>query len=422
RETEVSRRARMLYQIGETRIRQGDLAGAAAPLGESLELARRLVQLDPDDGERLFELGQACFWAGYVSWEQGDLGAARGPFEEYLEVSRRLVALDPSNLDWRQELSYAHSNLGSLLQAQGDLERALERFLATLAIDRELVAEDPTSDRRSELAAAHNTVGIVLQELGRLAEAEEHLRADLELRLEGVAEHPGNPRARDFLGASHGQLGVHLFTAGRWPASEEHFRAQRAIFAQLVEHDPDNTTWRYKLALGDLSLATSALARDDLEAASEHGHLACRELDSLLSLDATVHKWRRARAKCLYQRALLQKLRGDGAARNSVLDAIRILEQLAGEQPESRRVHRWLGESLLLLGSLEEDGGAAVAAFERAEATLAPFARGSRAGRLLAAWTTALVCLGRAEEARPGLESLKAQGYVEPPFFDPCPT
>ncbi len=217
-EAELLRRSRTLYQIGDVRIRQGDLAGAAAPMAESLALARRLVELEPDDGERLFELGQSHFWVGFVSWEQGALAAAREPFEAYLEVSRRLVEKDPANLDWRRELSYAHSNLGSLLEAEGDLEGALEQFLATLAIDQELVAAEPDSgDARFELAATHNTAGVVLQALGRLSEAGEHLRADLEIRQALASGEPGEPRTRELLGASHGHLGIHLFMLGELP-------------------------------------------------------------------------------------------------------------------------------------------------------------------------------------------------------------
>lgn len=418
-ETELSRRSRMLYQIGEVRVQQGDLAGAAAPFEESLLLARRLAALDPEDGERLFELGQAHFWVAYVSWEQGDLAAARQPFEDYLEVSRRLVAMDSSNLEWRQELSYAHSNLGSLLQAEGDLEAALEHFLATLAIDQELVAAQPTHDARPELAATHNTVGVVLQELGRLDEAGEHLRADLDIRRRLVEEAPEDPRARDFLGASHGHLGSHLFMRGNWPAAMEHFLAQRDTFLELEAHDPTNTAWRYKLAVGNLSLSKVALARKDLAAAKELWQLACREIDKLLALDGTVHKWRSARAMCLYHRAHLQKIQGDGTARDTALEAVQIFEELAAAQPKSRSDHRWLSQSLLLLGSLEVDRSAAVSAFERAEIAIAPFARDSREGSIVAAWTAALVCLGRLDEAQPGIEALNAQGYVVPGYVVP---
>ncbi len=418
-QAELLRYSRMLYQIGEVRIQQGNLAGAAAPMAESLALARRLAALRPDDGERLFELGQSHFWVGFVSWEQGDLAAAREPFEAYLEVSRRLVEKDPASLDWRRELSYAHSNLGSLLEAEGDLEGALGQFLAILAIDEELAAADPASaNARSVLAFTHNTVGVVLQKLGRLSEAGEHLRADLDIRRALLAADPADPRTREFFGTSHSHQGMLLFMLGEWPAAGEHFQATREIFAELVAHDPANAPWKFKLAWSHLHLGWVAYARGDLEATDVALRLERRLIGELLARDRP-HAWRRTQAIGLHHLALLRMARG-APARSDVLDAVEILEELAASRPTDRAVHRWLSQSYLLLGSLEDSRAAAQAAFEQAEETIAPFARASRDGRLLAPWATALSCLGRSDEARPVVEALDALGYAEPGLADLC--
>ena len=419
-EAELLRRSRMLYQLGELRIKQGDLSGAAAPMAESLVLALRLVELDPDAGERLFELGQAHFWVGFVAWEQGDLGTARGPFEAYLEVSRRLVANDRANLDWRRELSYAHSNLGSLLEAEGDLEGALRQFLVTLKIDEELVASNPAAAARSELAATHNTVGVVLQSLGRLNEAGEHLRADLKIRRTLLEAAPADLRLQKLYGASRGRLGIHFLMQGKLAAAEESFDRMREIFTELTKHDPANTDWRYQLAWNQLETGRIDYARGRLDAAADAWRRARRLIEELLALDATPHKWRRTQAVCLYYRALLQRSQGDAAAHGTVLAAVEILKVLSTARPTDRSVHRWLSQSYLLLGSLEATLADADAAFERAAITIAPFARGSRDSRVLAPWATALSCLGRHDQARPVLERLHAQGYVEPGLSELC--
>ncbi len=420
-EAELERRSQVLYQIGEVRIKAGNLAGAVAPMQQSLALARRLAALAPDDGERLFALGQSEFWYGYVHWEQGELAAAREPFEAYLEISKRLVEKDPANLAWRRELSYAHSNLGSLRQAEGDLEGALEQFQATLEIDQELAAADPGDrDARSELAASHNTVGVALQDLGRLTEAGEHLQADLEIRQALVAETLGDPSARDFLGGSHGRLGIQLSMLGDWPGAGKHFQAQHEIFNELVAHDPANTTWQFRLIWSHLELTRVALARGDLATADAFSRLACRAISELLALNPTHVKWRWTRAVCLHHRALLEKLHGDAVARGTAFEAVEVFEAVVKAQPTDRLIHRWLSKSLLLLGSLEPSPAAADATFRRAEAAIAPFARGSRDPRMLAPWTTALICLGRIEEARPRIEELEASGYSEPELVNLC--
>lgn len=420
-EAELLRRSRMLYQIGDVRIRQGDLAAAAVPMEQSLALTRRLAALRPDDGERLFELGQSHFWVGRVYWEQGDLAATRGPWESYLDVSRRLVAKEPGNRVWRRELSYGHSNLGSLLQAENDLEGALEQFLATLAIDQELVAADPADAvAREDLAATHNAVGVVLQDLGRLGEAGQHLAAELDIRRALFAAESANPRARNFLATSHSHLGILLFMLGEWMAAGEHFQAAQEILVELVTHDPANTPWKFKLAWSYLHLGRVAYAQGDWAAADAAWSLERRLIGELLTSDTPHHAWRRTQAIGLYHLALLRV--ADGAsARTDLLAAVRILEDLAASRPSDRAVHRWLGQSYLLLGKLANSPAAARAAFERAKEKIAPFAGAGRDARLLAPWAVALSCLGRPDEASPIFEALDTLGYaLEPGISHLC--
>lgn len=418
-EAELLRRSQMLYQIGDVRIQQGNLAGAKVPMEQSLALARRLAELAPEDGERLFALGQSQYWVGYVHWQQGDLAAARQPFEAYLDVSRRLVDKDPANRKWRRELSYAHSNLGSLLQAEDRLEGALAQFLATLAIDQELAAAEPANrDARFELAATHNTVGVVLQDLGRWTEASEHLRTEFDLRKALLADEPASFRMQDFLGTSHSRLGIHLSLLGDWPVAEEHFKQARAIFSVLAAHDPANASWRFKLAWSHLNLGRAAYARGDLAGAEASLQAEGRIIDELLTRE-TPHAWRRTRAIGLYHLALLHQARG-APAHAALQDAVEILQELAASRATDRDVYRWLSQSLTLRGSLERSPAAAKAAFERAEKTIAPFARGSRDGRVLAPWAAALRCLGRVEQARSVEETLEVLGYSEPGLSDLC--
>ena len=417
-DAELLRRSQMLHQIGDVRIRQGDLDGAAAPMEESLALARRLSDLRPEDAERLYALGQSEFWVGFVHWKRGDLDAARPPFERYLEISRRLVERDPASLDWRRELSYAHSNLGSLLQAEGDPRGALGQFRATLAIDRRLAAALPagSEDRTealSELAASHNTMGVALQDLGRLREAEEHLRADLVIRRRLHETGPDDVRTRARLAASHGHLGLHLTLTGDWTAAEDQFEAQRAILAGLVRHDAANAGWRYHLAWSHMGLGKVAFATGDVDAAERHWRVARQAIDDLLALDPAPRAWRRSRAVGLFRRALVEAASGEPGARRTTGEAIALFEELSAESPADRDMERWLGTSLLLSGGLDDGSREAPSTFRRAAETIAPSARTSRDGRLLAPWALALTCLGRADEGRAILEDLGERGYAE---------
>lgn len=252
---ELARRSQSLYQIGDVRIRKGDLAGALKPLQESLTLAKALTDRNPT-AERLFGLGQSHFWVGNVYLEQGNLEAARPHFEAYLRLCERLVRLDPQNLDYQLELSYAYSNLGSLLRQKGDFEPALADFRKTLAVNRMLVAKNPRNqDWRFELAATHDLVGSTLMDLGRSGEALPHFQATVDLRWTLMSEDPENTRYLEFLGTAHDSLELWFESRSRFGEALQHARAGEKIFTNLVAHDAANQLWRWKLELSRMRAA-----------------------------------------------------------------------------------------------------------------------------------------------------------------------
>lgn len=285
---ELARRATALHQIGDVRLRQGDLAGAERPLAESLALARHLVERSPDDPDRLYDLGQSEFWSGYALWERGETAAARRHFASYHELSRRLVERDPANLAWQTELAYAESNLASVAEREGDLQGALERYRAVLAIDRRLVAAarrrgdaEAVDHHRFELAATHTDLGAVLERLGRPDDARDHYAANLALR-QGLAEdHPEDRTAREFLGTGHQYLGHLGLEQDDLAAARHHLDQAGELFAQLTAHDPANTDWRYKRSLTLWSLGRLERAAGDPASAEGYfraAHTIAREL------------------------------------------------------------------------------------------------------------------------------------------------
>lgn len=426
-EEELLRRSRMLYQIGEVRIRTGDLAGAEEPMRESLELIRRLAELAPGDGERLFELGQSYFWVGYLHWEQGDLEAARPPFEDYLEVSERLVELDPNRLDWRRELAYAHSNLGSLANAEDELEEALAHFRTTLEIERSLLdPQGADAEARSELAATHTTIAVVLENLGRLGEAHEHRQETLEIRRRlGTSD----PRARQLLATSLGHLGALLLMRGDVDGAAVRFREMQDILEELVSHDPSNTDWRFQLAWSHLMAGKTALTQDSFDDARENWRRASELLDPLLAVESPSHVWQRARATLLHRLAQVTwldaaKIESPGRravrAREQVSESLAILRRLAVSRPTDRHVRRWLAEGHLLRGALALADAEAREDFERVVEVLEPLVAGSRDGRLLSPWARALRCLGRLDEARRAEAALEQTEYAYPTEVAEC--
>ncbi len=416
---ELARRSQALYQIGDVRIRRGDLAGAARPLQESLTLAQALADREPT-GERLFGLGQSEFWLGYVCWQQRRLDAARPYLQRYLALSERLVRLDPRRADWQLEVAYGHSNLGALLEQGGQPEAALRQYQSALAVDRRLAARDPRNRGwKFSLAGAYNSLGAVEQSLGRLDAALEHLGAELALRGELAADDAGNTRWRELLATSHYYVGELKLSTGQTAAGREQLATAQSILRELVARDPDNAGWLYKLALTHLELGLVDQERGEPgQAAGEWRRL--REIaEELVRRAPDQHEWHRLQGVELIVRSSL--LRDLVAARDAARQGVAVLIEADKTLPGDAVTLRWLGRGYRRLAEAEASLGDTAArqrALLNAAARLAPATARSREPRLLGVWAQVLLDLGRSQEARALLERLGRDGYRDPELRD----
>ncbi|MEM9494048.1 MAG: tetratricopeptide repeat protein, partial [Myxococcota bacterium] len=117
---------------------RGDRDGALTAFERSVALARELVRRHPDDGDRLFELGQSEFWVGYAHLVADNLDGAERHFAAYFDISWQLATADPQRRDWRLELGYAHSNLGTLARRRDDHDRAARHYRDALTVMQSL--------------------------------------------------------------------------------------------------------------------------------------------------------------------------------------------------------------------------------------------------------------------------------------------
>jgi serine/threonine-protein kinase len=416
---ELLRRSVALYQIGTVRIARGQLEAAAAPLHESLALARALHERAPGDTARLFELGQSHFWVGFVHWRRRELEAALVDFRAYLDVARRLVAADPGDADWQAELSMANSNIASVLQEQGDLQGALERFQASLAIDRALLERRPgDATLRRSVAASNNTVGTVLRSLGRLDEALAHHRAELSLMEDLARQEPGTAQWRLYLGVSREYVAGILEAQGQIAPALEHLEAAFAVFAALAGSDPANAEWQRELGISHHRLGIARGAAGQEPEALDHARRAVAVLETTSARGASDAGWQRDVADARAGLARRLARRGDlAAAEREAGASVEIAERLLQANPNDRQAARILGASLGILARVAEgrgDAGRAARTWSRAADALAPLASGSRDDQLLVPWAVALAALGRRDEARAVVDRLAATGHRYP--------
>ena len=419
---ELAQRSAALYQIGDVRITQGRLAEAEQPLAQSLALAKTLADRHPGDGQRLFDLAQSHYWAGFVDWRRRRLDDALVHFREYVRIAERLVSIDAANADWQLELASAYSNIGSVLEEQGDLDGALERFRATQVIERRLLAKSPDNVGLIRAAASsNNAIGAVLRAKGELADSLSHHRAELTLQEDLVRREPGTAGWRQFLSVSHNRVGSLLEAQGQMTDAAAHIEKSFAIARDLAAEDPANVDWQRELGRSRYRMGLIFHAKGGLASAQEH----LQEAAAIMARAAEIDPLSLARQRDLadVRNALGRLFLSRGEARQAEAEA-RLAQQIADCLLESsrddRQAARIRGVSLELQGRAWARQGnrqKAAGAWTEAVAALEPVARRSRDYEFLDSWALALLGAGRIGDSKEVVQTLAAIGYRNPAFI-----
>ena len=412
---ELLRRSTALYQIGEVRIAQGDLAAATPPLEESLTLAQTLVSRRPGDGERVYGLAQSHYWAGFVHWRRHNLDAAERHFTGYLNAAQRLLAIDPARADWQREGAYANSNLGSVLQARGDLDGALARFRACLEVEQRLFTRAPEDRELAQaVASSHNAIGLVLRSQGQLGAARSEFEAQLAMQQRLHAALPGDPANHRQLGLSHGFVGDLLAALGEQAMARSHFMEALTVAQTLAARDPANRLWQQNVARQQarVGLATP------LEQSGRRRQLldgSVRIMRTLTTADPTNTGWTRDLAESLHDRGTVFADAGDLAGAASDADAaLEALSGIHGAAAADRQVARIRSLAHALQGRVWQargDAARARAAWTQALTAIEPVARNTSDYQFLDPLARALIAVDRAADAAPVLEKLRNMGY-----------
>jgi serine/threonine-protein kinase len=413
---ELYRRSQALYQIGEVRLDQGNLAEASLAFDQSLALARDLAARDRGNLEWQYGLGQAYFWGGYLHYLQDDLDAALPPLERYREIAEQLAAADPANLTWQLESAYASSNIGTIQEERGELQAALTSFQATLAVKQALTERAPENlDWRLDLASEYNKVGRALQKLGDLQGAERHYRADLEIGTALVAGDSSNTLFLERVTTAHYFLGQLLEATGDLEAAIEQMNADLAIAAGLLARDSSNAEWARGLATSQTALGEALIAKGELERAAYLIGESHQRLQTLVEIDSTRIEWQRdlARTRRASGRVLLA-LDQAPAARSEVERAVAMHRALVELEPESERGRADLAESYSVLGETESQLGNLERSRELWSAALAAIDPLAETTDNLGLRATLLLQLDRLEQAEQTLAILRQRGYRHP--------
>jgi eukaryotic-like serine/threonine-protein kinase len=412
----LAQQAEALRIIGETRLDQGALDGALEAFMESLRLAGRLVERDPDDGDRQIGLADSENWIGFVHWQRGELDLAAERFERRLEILHALADKGPIDVGLLDKIGIGHTNLGRVHEARGQFDAALASYGEVSDIYERVAALEPDNpELRLELGFAHNNIGVLAIRLGQLELAERELRTDLGIKQAIVDADPLHAGYRSYLATAHLWLGRVLELRGKDDSARAELETALLMAARVHELDPANRQragalgavlsrlGRLHLRLGELGMASRRLR--DAEAVlallveAQPGHVPWRRDLATVRVGAADVARQQGR--------ITEGLRSAEAGREALAD-------LAEMSPGDIETRRRLATAWLVLGDLQDAAGDRLSATQAWRSVLDTLGAGleeSSDPAMLEPAALALLRLGRGGEAEPMLQTLREIGF-----------
>ena len=139
----LSSRAKALRQIGDLRIKQGDLKGASESFGEALRLDEELARRHPKDTALLSNMAKSEYTMGEAHYVKGELEQALAWWQRQAATAQRLLELEPDSPEWSHDYANAHMNLGALELNRNKLDEAQVELEIALARQKKLVDRNP---------------------------------------------------------------------------------------------------------------------------------------------------------------------------------------------------------------------------------------------------------------------------------------
>ncbi|HVL67437.1 MAG TPA: serine/threonine-protein kinase [Vicinamibacterales bacterium] len=412
---ELFRRSQAVHQMGQVRMAQADLAGAAALFEQSLQLIAGLTARNPQHAEWQVGLATSHFYVGDALRLQGNLAGAMSHFTAYRDIASRLVARDPSRPEWLLELSYGHSNVAAVLEAMTDLEGARRELTASLEIKRRLAAEQPERvDWQEALANGHSRLATLLENLGEASEALTHHLDDFRIRQALLARHPADAEAQRKLAIAASYVGLLYRDQGDDARAMEFHRLRLDTMERLAARDPSNADWQRDLGIAGTRMATLQRLRGELREAAGRAERAEAVLRRLADADPTHLRRQRDAADAAVELAAVRLETSPEFARVQASGAVVRLEAVIRRNPRDIDARRLLAEAHLLAAEASRRTGAVEGARQsllRGLAVLDEIAPSVKERRLQKTRATILRRLGRTPEADAVTADLRASGF-----------
>ena len=419
----LGRRARALHLIGEVDDLRGNLDHALDVFQQASRSTGELLSRAPNDGQRVFDHAQSVYWVGAVAFQRGQNDVAEKSFNEYKVLAERLVAIDPVKPEWQAEVGYAYTNLGTLLVKEGRSAEAATAFERSLAISSALAKATP-DDVALQLEEAQSRAWLAdaREKVGLFDAAREQRTAELAIYTAVFATDANNNEARQGELVARSALARLSEAKGSLPEALEQLRIATTLADSLIRTEPENTLWSDLGADVNASYGNTALGLSDLKLAGEAAARSCSLAQDLVKRDASVVRWRGSHlSRCESLQAALASQAGEyAAALARSRGVVARIDALKPADKEGDQLIRWqLGVALLAIGDecrATQRTDDARAAWERVVAVLGPEQEREDA-RMQTILASALLRLGRRDEAAPIVAKWERAGYAHPDFI-----
>ncbi|MEX2139559.1 MAG: tetratricopeptide repeat protein [Pirellulales bacterium] len=330
-------------KLGEERQALGNLPEAKQHFERGLAISRRLAEGDPAGAQAQRDLSVSYNFLGSVSLALGELLEAKKHFEQYLEISRRLAEADPTNAEAQRDVAIPFNKLGEVSLAMQNLPEAKKHFEQYLEITRRRAEADAAnSQAQSDLSIAYSRLGDVHLALRNIAEAKECFEQDLEISRRLAEADPDNAQFQRGLAIAYDQLGEVSLAKRNVPEAKTHFEQSLKIFRRLTEANPAIAEAQRDVSVGYEKLGDTDLALGNVAEAKQHYEQA---LDIRLRLAEADSANARAQIDVAYSYTGLAKseiaAKNHAAAKERLAQSIALLEKLEGAGQLKHRAN-WL--------------------------------------------------------------------------------
>lgn len=396
--------------IGQIAYAQADYRGALDAHLAALEIAQKLLDLDPTLVMYLKDMSYTQERIGDVWLALGDTVQARDSFDISLKISQDLSNEFPLDQTLRGNVAVGFERLAAMMAAEGDNDSALAIYLEALKIRDELLAREPnnTMHQRSSSVTIER-IGDVYEAMGDVGSALMSHQQVMQIREALVALDPANITwARD-LSVTYERIGTLHFNEGDHAGAQDYYDRSRVLREGIVALDGSQTEAQRDLGLAyeRLSMAWNGLG--DADTALEFARKALEVRRGMVAANPAIALYRQDMGFSLTGLADMLARAGDAeGAQAAWQEAVEVRSALAADYPDAAN---YLSEAVIaryLLADLLNGRGDYAAAVPLTDAGLAESERLLALSGASGAVIDRLNIAFRAGEARRGAGDLQA--------------